>query len=568
MKPTVAILCGGRGTRVREHVPSVPKPLVEVGDRPILWHVVQIFLAQGFTDFKLLTGYRGEQIEVFVTGERWPAGVHLECVDTGEETPTGGRLYRAADRLGRGTVCVTYADGVADIDLDALLAYHRAHRAAATMTVVRPELQFGVAELNGDGVVRRFIEKPRSEHWVNGGFMCLERAAIDTMSPDSVLEREPLERLAAEGRASRLPARGLLEVPRHLQGRGGTRRPVVPGRGAMEAVGLSAEAGLTGQRILVTGAHGLLGSWLVEALLDRGTTVVTIRRDEPALSTLELIGLAGRVDTVRGDIAHEGLVARALAEYEIDGVFHLAAQTLVGTANRSPMSTFETNVRGTWMLLEACRLHGVTRVVVASSDKAYGHHGELPYRETHPLDPRYPYDVSKAAADMLARAYWHTYSLPVAVTRFANLYGGGDLNRSRLIPEAVTAALAGRAPVVRSDGSPERDFLYVEDAARAYLAIWEALGTGKAAGEAFNAGSGRPHRVGDVVELISRLAGTGVAPDIRGKGTPPGEIDRQWVDYTKLHELTGWQPQIALEDGLRRTIDWYRVHPETWQDSQ
>ena len=246
----------------------------------------------------------------------------------------------------------------------------------------------------------------------------------------------------------------------------------------------------------------------------------------------------------------------------MSSVFHLAAQTQVGTANRAPRSTFETNIRGTWMLLEACHAHGVGSVVVASSDKAYGRQPELPYRESQPLTPTFPYDVSKAAADLIARSYWHTFGLPVAVTRFANLYGGGDTNRRRLVPEAVGAVLAGRAPVIRSDGSPERDFLYVEDAVAAYLAIWGALLAGRAGGEAFNAGGGRPHRVAEVVELICRLAGSGVAPEIRGTGTPHGEIDRQWVDAAKLSELTGWAPAVGLEEGLRRTIAWYREHPQ------
>ena len=324
---------------------------------------------------------------------------------------------------------------------------------------------------------------------------------------------------------------------------------------------------LAGQSVLVTGAHGLLGAWLVKALLEQGADVVAIRRDEPVLSTLELLGLDGRVSTVHGDICSDGLIERTINQYEVSGVFHLAAQTLVGTANRSPLSTFETNIRGTWLLLEACRLHSVSRVVVASSDKAYGRQTELPYRETQPLLATFPYDASKAAADMLARAYWHTYSLPVAVTRFANLYGGGDANRSRLIPEAVCAALAGRPPVVRSDGSPERDFLYVEDAVGAYLAIYGALGDGQAAGEAFNAGGGAPNRVGDVVALICRLAGTDVAPDVRGQGTPHGEIDRQYVDSSKLTQLTGWRPEVSLQDGLARTLEWYRAHPEMWRQA-
>jgi CDP-glucose 4,6-dehydratase len=315
------------------------------------------------------------------------------------------------------------------------------------------------------------------------------------------------------------------------------------------------------QSVLVTGAHGLLGAWLTAALLDGGHRVVAIRRDEPAASALELLGRAGEVDTVRGDICEEELVARALTEYEVSSVFHLAAQTLVDVANHAPRSTFETNVRGTWMLLEACRAHGARSVIVASSDKAYGGHPDLPYRETQPLTPTFPYDVSKAAADLIARSYWHTFGLPVAVTRFANLYGGGDTNRNRLVPEAVGAALAGRAPLIRSDGSPERDFLYVEDAVAAYLAIWGALLDGRGGGEAFNAGGGRSHRVADVVELICRLAGGTLTPEIRGAGTPHGEIDRQWVDATKLSELTGWAPSVDLAEGLRRTIAWYREHP-------
>jgi len=319
---------------------------------------------------------------------------------------------------------------------------------------------------------------------------------------------------------------------------------------------------LSSRSILVTGAYGLLGGWLTAALVQRGARVTVVRRDEQPGSALVLTGLEASVDVVHGDICAEGLIERALAEYEVDTVFHLAAQTIVPTANRSPASTFETNIRGTWTLLEACRHHGAERVVVASSDKAYGPHPELPYREDFALQPLYPYDVSKAATDLIARSYWHTWGLPVAVTRFANLYGGGDVNRSRLVPEAVTAALAGRAPVVRSDGSPERDFLYVEDAVAAYLAIAAALGRGEGRGEAFNAGGGEPHRVLDVVRLICRLAGTDVEPDVRGAGTPAGEIDRQWVDATKLRSLTGWEPLVGLEEGLQRTIDWYRGHPE------
>jgi CDP-glucose 4,6-dehydratase len=226
------------------------------------------------------------------------------------------------------------------------------------------------------------------------------------------------------------------------------------------------------------------------------------------------------------------------------------------------VSAFESNVRGTWNLLEACRGAGIERVVCASSDKAYGTHEALPYREDFALAPTAPYEASKAAADLIARSYWHSFGLPVAVTRFANLYGGGDLHRSRLIPEAIGAALAGRAPVLRSDGTPQRDFLYVEDAADAYLTIADNLHRGEVRGEAFNAGAGKAYPVGEVVELIVRLAGGGQPPEVRGSGSPDGDIDRQFVDPSKLRDLLGWSPGVDLEQGLGRAIDWYRSHPE------
>jgi len=316
-----------------------------------------------------------------------------------------------------------------------------------------------------------------------------------------------------------------------------------------------------GRRVFVSGAYGMLGAWLSAALLERGAAVIVLRRDERPGSALTLTGTEPRCTVVHGDLLDADLIERTIGEHEADTVFHLAAQTIVGTANRSPRSTFESNVRGTWNVLEACRLHGVERTVVAASDKAYGPSDVLPYTEEVPLRARHPYDASKAAADLIARSYWHTYELPVAVTRFANIYGGGDQNRSRLIPEAVAAVLEGRAPVVRSDGSPERDYLYVEDAVSAYLAIADLLDAGAAGGEAFNGGSGVPRSVLDVIGAVCTAAGVDVTPDVRGTGTPAGEIDRQWVDPSKLAGLSGWQPQVGLDEGLRRTIDWYRANP-------
>jgi CDP-glucose 4,6-dehydratase len=313
---------------------------------------------------------------------------------------------------------------------------------------------------------------------------------------------------------------------------------------------------------LVTGGRGFVGGWLAKALLERGDRVISLDRrptsERP--STIGMLGLEDEVVQVRADLTDGEEVAKVLAEHAVESVFHLAAETIVSTVQASPVRGFESNVRGTWTILQACLEQEVERVVFASSDKAYGAHEELPYREDFPLQPTAPYEASKAAADLIARSYWHSYGLPIAVTRFANIYGGGDLNFSRLIPEAVSAAIAGRAPVLRSDGSPERDFLYVEDAASAYLAIAAALDRDEVRGEAFNAGGGRSYRVGDVIALVAKLSGTGVEPDIRGTGNPEGEIDRQYVDPSKLRDVVGWEPAVSLEEGLTRTIEWYREH--------
>jgi CDP-glucose 4,6-dehydratase len=315
------------------------------------------------------------------------------------------------------------------------------------------------------------------------------------------------------------------------------------------------------KRTLVTGGHGFVASNLARALLERGDAVTVLDLAPPPLSGLTLQGVGPEVDLVEADLCDAQKVGATLTGGEFDVVFHLAAQTLVGPAMAGPAATFEANVRGTWTLLEACRAAETPAVVVASSDKAYGPSDRLPYREEMQLRPASPYEASKAAADAIALSYHPAYGLPVAVTRFANVYGGGDLNFSRLVPETVAAVLEGRRPAIRSDGSPERDFLFVDDAVAAYLAIERVVGAGgPGAGEAFNAGGERPHSVGEVVSAIADLAGGGLTPEY-GAGNPAGEIDRQYVDSAKLRELTGWRPEVELRDGLSRTLEWYRGIP-------
>jgi CDP-glucose 4,6-dehydratase len=288
---------------------------------------------------------------------------------------------------------------------------------------------------------------------------------------------------------------------------------------------------------------------------------VALRRDFDPASRFRCEGIEERCTVALADLGDHDALLRVLNEHEVGEVFHLAAQTIVGTANRSPLGTWEANVRGTWCLLEACRTLGsVSRVIVASSDKAYGSHEELPYREDFPLQPVFPYDVSKACSDLIARSYASTYGMRVAVTRLANVYGPGDLNWSRIVPDTARALANGERPVIRSDGTPERDYLYVEDAVDVYLAVAASLDRPELSGRAWNAGWGRPVSVLDMVQALIAVSGVDVEPDIRGEGTPEGEISRQYLDSTAIREELGWEPRWQLEDGLRAAWQWYERH--------
>ncbi len=311
------------------------------------------------------------------------------------------------------------------------------------------------------------------------------------------------------------------------------------------------------RRVFVTGCTGLLGSWLTEALVSRGAHVTGLIRDWVPQSRLIQSDTMQHIVTVRGDIEDYPLLERVLNEYEIDTVFHLAAQTIVGTANRNPVSTFETNIRGTWNLLEACRRSPlISRIVIASSDKSYGDQPLLPYAESMPLQGRHPYDVSKSCADLLALAYASTYQLPVAAARCANFFGGGDLNFNRVIPGTIQSVLCGEAPVIRSDGTYVRDYLYAADGAEAYLLLAEQLDRREVAGQAFNFSYGAKLTVLEIVQLVLRLMQReDLEPRILNQAT--NEIREQWLSSEKAKRELGWAPRHTLEQGLVETIRWY-----------
>jgi CDP-glucose 4,6-dehydratase len=310
--------------------------------------------------------------------------------------------------------------------------------------------------------------------------------------------------------------------------------------------------------VFVTGATGLVGGWLVKQLHEAGADVVCLVRDWVPQSELVRTRAIEKVKTVRGDIRDQALLERTLGEYEIDTVIHLAAQTIVTIANRNPVSTFETNIGGTWSLLEACRRSPkVKQIVVASSDKAYGDQDVLPYGETTPLQGQHPYDVSKSCADLISHTYAVTYGLPVVITRCGNFYGGGDLNWNRIIPGTIRSILRGQPPLIRSDGQYVRDYFYVEDGAAAYMTLAEKLGANQALiGEAFNFSNELQITVIELVQKILFLMGSNLQPTVCNETS--NEIRLQYLNAEKARTQLGWKPLFTLDEGLERTIRWYK----------
>jgi CDP-glucose 4,6-dehydratase len=312
------------------------------------------------------------------------------------------------------------------------------------------------------------------------------------------------------------------------------------------------------KNVFITGCTGLLGSWLTKTLVERGAEVTGLIRDLVPKSNLNWSGFNNQINIVRGDLNDYFLLERVLNEYEIDTIFHLAAQTIVTTANRNPISTFETNIKGTWNLLEASRRSNlIDRVIFASSDKAYGSQEELPYNETTPLNGTHPYDVSKSCADLICRSYFETYKLPVCVTRCGNFYGGGDLNFNRIVPGTIRSALYNERPVIRSDGSMIRDYFYIEDGVTAYTTLAEQIKDKNIAGEAFNFSNEQPLKVSEIVEKVLKVMGSDLKPKILNESS--NEIKEQYLSSKKAKKVLNWNPTYTLEEGIKKTVEWYET---------
>ena len=316
------------------------------------------------------------------------------------------------------------------------------------------------------------------------------------------------------------------------------------------------------KNVLITGGSGLLGSWLVGILCEKGADVTILMRDEIPSSRLFETSVLKKTNVARGELENYYEVERTINEYEIDTVMHLGAQTIVGTAKRSPISTFKSNIEGTWNVLEACRNSKlVKRVVVASSDKAYGDQEKLPYTEETPLQGRYPYDVSKSCSDLITQSYYHTYGLPVCIARCGNIYGPGDLNFNRIIPGTIRSILLGEQPTIRSDGTYVRDYIYAKDAAEAYLRLAENMEKKEIVGEAFNFSTKNKITVLELAKIILKEMNSKLEPVVLNEVT--AEIKKQYLSSEKTKKLLNWEPRYSIENGLRETIPWYRQHSKT-----
>ncbi|TSC96030.1 MAG: hypothetical protein Athens101410_183 [Parcubacteria group bacterium Athens1014_10] len=632
------ILCGGKGTRLREETEYKPKPLVLIGDKPILWHIMKIYSHYGHKDFILCLGYKGEMIKDYFlrlaemsndfTLKRDSNDLHsiqhhqnnledwnITFVDTGLDNMTGSRVAQIKEYIGDDEdFFLTYGDGVANININSLYNFHKLKGKIATTTIVSPISYYGVVEVE-DGLIKSFQEKPRLERRVSGGFFVCNKKIFDYLNSgkNCILENEALKVLAEQKQLSAYEHNGFwfgMDTYKHQErlnkiwetGRApwkiwqdnnqseqkkddlifnkqdsdfnGDKLLSTPTRFDLPDVPKNSnrfvkrdeprkkEIGNSNQywqnkNVFVTGCTGLLGSWMVKYLVDRGARVTGLVRDFVPDSNLYRNDYFSKINAAKGQLEDIYFLERVLGEYEIDTVFHLGAQTIVGIANRNPVSTFESNIRGSYNLLEACRRSPlIKRIVVASSDKAYGDQKDLPYAETMPLQGRHPYDVSKTCVDLLSQAYFKTYNLPVCVTRCGNFFGGGDLNFNRIVPDTIRAILQNRAPIIRSDGTLIRDYFYIEDAVEAYLLLAEKMERINIYGQAFNFSNENQITVLELVKKIINLMGGGLEPKILNQA--PNEIKHQYLSARKSRELLGWSPKYSFEEGLEKTIDWYK----------
>lgn len=610
----VVILCGGEGTRMKEETEFKPKPLVEVGGKPILWHIMKIYSYYGYNDFVLALGYKGNMIKDYFLN--WRANVNdftlstqsgnldyhknghddfkITFADTGLKSPTGERLRLLSDYIDGDDFMLTYGDGVADINIQKLVEFHKSQNTIATITGARPMIKYGIVEHDSTSnkvtgfrqhlISSDFGEQKENDFIINGGFMVLKKEFLNFVEPQTMVE-ESFVPLAKAGQLSlyKLPGKWkamdtykeVEEMNEHWKMDPFWKvwdkavEPSAKSQGSISIQSLSSlqipssqpasqmynsVSNLFGKNVLVTGATGLVGSHLVERLIKAGARVFcTVRSQDPRSYFFEN-KFQEKVTLVHCDVNDGRRVFDVVTKYEIQYIFHLAAQPIVATSFVNPEETFTTNIVGTINILEAARrASGIEGVIVASSDKAYGKDC-VDADEDKPLAGDHPYDVSKSAADLIAQTYFKTYGLPVVVTRFGNIYGPGDLNLNRLVPGIMKSILEGETLPIRSDGKFVRDYVYVKDVVEGYMLAAEKISASK--GQAFNFSTGYNFSVVDVISKISQVVGKECLYTI--KNNQVNEIPFQSLNYEKAERVLGYKPLYTLEQGILETYNWYK----------
>jgi CDP-glucose 4,6-dehydratase len=620
----VVILCGGEGTRMREETEFKPKPLVEVGGKPILWHIMKIYAHYGYNDFIVALGYKGNMIkEYFLNWRTFVNDFTLETkghelkfhknghddfkitfVDTGLKSLTGERVRRLKDYITDDEFMLTYGDGVGDVNIPELLEFHHRQNTIGTITGVNPAARYGMIEIDEpSGKIVNFKQNTISgvENYtynddiiINGGFMVFKKEFLNYLEPDTMVE-SAFPNLANRGQLSLYKHTGKWkamdtykeveemneywnEDPFWKVWENNTSTNIFSSftqnsynalntNNNMDEVNslFQTDPGSStfmpqdnankffGKNILVTGGTGLVGGHLVESLIKAGANVFCTIRSKNPKSYFYQNKFDEKVVTINCDLTDSHRVFDVVSKYEIEYIFHLAAQPIVATAFTNPFETFHTNVMGTVNILEAARRSAkISGVVVASSDKAYGKNC-VNATEDRPLAGDHPYDVSKSATDLIARTYHNTYGLPVAVSRFGNIYGPGDLNLNRIVPGIMKSLFKGETLEIRSDGKFVRDYVYVKDVVDGYLLLAENIE--KTKGDAFNFSTGYNLSVLDLVNQVSNIIGKQVPFVVLNN--QQNEIPFQSLSFQKAQSLLGWQSKYKFEEGIKETYKWY-----------
>lgn len=570
------ILCGGTGTRLREETEFKPKPLVEVGGKPILWHIMKIYNHYGYRDFVLALGYKGGQIKDYFLkqkfyncdfslnlrdgkannffGNEQENDFNIVFAETGLEAPHGERVLKSKKHISGDIFMVTYGDGVADIDINKLMEFHKSHGKIATITGVHPSSRFGLVNTDENNVVTQFAEKPMLYDYTNGGFMVFNKEFFNYLKPGDMIE-DALDRLIPEKQLSLYKHEGCWHCM-------DTYRDFLFLNELWEKDPkwkiwdkTESRAALK-NKVLVTGGAGFIGSNLTNELINKNYDVVVVDN----LSSGKKENINPKAKFYENDVRDAKKMIEIFEKEKPNFVYHLAAQPLVDEAYRNPVEAIETNVMGTVNVLEASRRQkNIESIVVVSSDKAYGKSEELPYKETFSLKGDHPYDASKSSADLIAQTYFKTYGLPVVITRFSNVFGPGDLNFSRIIPGAMEAIIKNKELPIRSDGKMIREYTYVRDITYGCIKLIE--NKEKVAGQAFNFGSRNIFSVLDVVNKIDQVLGT--KTDCRILDVSKNEIPEQYLDWSKAKEVLNWQPETTFEDGIKETFDWFKENKFT-----